>query len=155
MNNEIETSPVAIAETIARLFVNCQEKENRFVADFGVSLVEFRSLRILNEHHPLTVNQLAQKMALTSSRITRIIDGLVEKDLVVREGDRSDRRVYLLSLTPEGKKLAKHLNENYSKMHEEILSSIPAEKHQTLMEAINQLNDAVEEWLDRKRDLAG
>ncbi len=149
MNKKIKTSPVAIADTIARLFANCQEKESRFVADFGVSLVEFRCLRILNEHEQLTVNQLAQKMSLTSSRITRIIDGLVEKALVVRESGKSDRRVYLQRLTPEGKKLSDNLNQKYSNIHQEILSTIPAEKHQPLMEAINQLNDAVETWLNR------
>jgi DNA-binding MarR family transcriptional regulator len=140
---------VQIADLIALLFTNCQKKESRFVAKHEVSVVEFRCMRILYEFEQLTVNQCAEKMSLTSSRITRIIDGLVSKKIVNREISKTDRRFYDLSLTTKGIKLVKKINEDYAKIHKEILSTIPDEYYDSMLEGITQLNNAVERWLNK------
>ncbi len=140
---------VQIADLIAVLFTNCQKKESRFVAEHLVSVVEFRCMRILDEFDQLTVNQLAEKMSLTASRITRIIDGLESKGEVLRETSKSDRRVFDLSLSTKGKKNIKKLNEDYARIHKEILSTIPEQYHDTMVEGITQLNLAVEKWLGK------
>ncbi len=146
-----ETQPkmesAKLADIIGRLFVNCNEKENRHVAKYGVSIVEFRCLRTLYEHESLTVNQLAQKMSLTSSRVTRIVDGLVRRELVNRETGETDRRVYNLSLTNAGDNLAKKLIQNYNKIHEQIMKNIPLEYQSSMIQVLEQLNHAVEDWL--------
>lgn len=136
-----------LADIIGRLFVNCNEKENRHVAKYGVSIVEFRCLRTLHEYDSLTVNQVAQKMSLTSSRVTRIVDGLVRKKLVNRETGETDRRVYNLSLTGKGRDLAKKLILNYNKIHEQIMLNIPEEYQSSMIQVLEQLNHAVEDWL--------
>lgn len=141
---------VRLAEIISRLFINCNEKENRHVAKYGVSIVEFRCLRTLYEHESLTVNHLAQKMSLTSSRVTRIVDGLVRNELVNRETGETDRRVYNLSLTDAGEDLAKKLIQNYNKIHEQIMKNIPVEYQSSMIQVLEQLNHAVEDWLSTK-----
>ena len=145
--NKNQSLSVQLADITSRLFANCQEKEARHCSKFGVSIVEFRCLKILHEHEQLTVNQLAHEMSLTSSRITRIIDGLVSKQLVQRVGGVSDRRIYNLFLTPKGKKLTAELIQNYLKIHKEILDSIPATSQQQMVETLLKLNDALEQWL--------
>ena len=98
-----------LADITSALFTNCTEKENRHVAKYDISIAGFRCIKILYEIKEITVNQLAQKMSLTSSRITRIIDGLVAKNLVHRISGTNDRRIYNLSLTDKGNKLAENL----------------------------------------------
>ena len=142
--------PTQLSDITSRLFTNCQEKEARHVAKYGVSIVEFRSMRILYQYKKLTVNQLAQKMSLTSSRITRIIDGLVNKQIVIRTTGEKDRRVFYLSLTPKGEKLANDLIQDHNRIHEEILNNIPVESHQSMIEILKQLNKAVEVWLEEE-----
>jgi len=140
---------VELAEITSLLFANCNEKETRYAAKYGVSIVESRCIRKLHEKKQLTVNQLAQEMSLTSSRVTRIIDGLVAKKMVVRESGENDRRVYNLSLTPKGEKLAKELIEDHIKIHEEIIKKIPEEYHHSMIEILRRLNKAVEYWLEK------
>ena len=50
------TSSVELADIISVLFANCQVKENFHVAQFGVSIVEFRCLRILNKNSKIDCN---------------------------------------------------------------------------------------------------
>ena len=141
------TTSVELADIISVLFANCQLKENLHVTQFGVSIVEFRCLRILQGNPKITVNQLAHKMSLTSSRITRIVDGLVTKKLVDRVSGETDRRIYHLSLTQKGKKLIQEMLDKYVEMHEKILSKIPAEKKREILDCLKTLNEAVSNWL--------
>jgi DNA-binding MarR family transcriptional regulator len=139
-----------LAEIISRLFSNCHEKELRHVSKYGVSIVEFRCLRALYDRNGITVNALAREMSLTSSRVTRIIDGLVRKKLVTREIGTNDRRIYNLHLTPRGKSLSLEMIEDYRNIHEQILNKIPASQRAQMIENLKRLNGAVELWLEDK-----
>lgn len=138
-----------LAALIAELFSHCQEKEARLVNRFRVSIAESRSLRILGEHGVLTVNHLAQHMALSSSRVTRIIDRLVAKKMVLRETDASDRRIFNLSLTLTGTQMARELDAEYKKIHEEILALLPPPSHSSIFQSLKLLNQAVSAWLNQ------
>ena len=48
------------------------------------------------------VGGLAERLELSASRTSRLVDGLVRRRLVRRVGSRTDRRALLLSLTPKG-----------------------------------------------------
>ncbi len=86
-------------------------------------------------------------MSLTSSRVTRIVDSLVRKKLVIREIGAADRRIYNLYLTPRGKSLAIDLIDSYCTIHEQILNKIPTNQRQQMIENLHRLNEAVENWL--------
>ncbi len=81
---EKKSYSIQLVETTSLLFVNCNEKEFRHAVKYGLSALEFRCVRKLLEKGQLTVNQMAQKLSLASSRVTRIIDGLAAKKLVNR-----------------------------------------------------------------------
>lgn len=53
-------------------------------------------------HHPkgISVKELAEFTAVTPGAITQFIDALVQKGLVMREGDPADRRIVRLKVTP-------------------------------------------------------
>ena len=144
-----ENHSIELAEITSLLFSNCNEKEARLAAKFGVSSVESRCLRILFQQKELTVNQLAQELSLTSSRITRIVDGLVDKQLVQRSAGEKDRRVFHISLTATGEKLSADLHDDHIKIHTEIINNIPEKYHRTMFELLEKLNEAVEQWLEK------
>lgn len=144
-----KSNSVELAEITSLLFANCNEKESRHAAKYGLSAVEFRCVRKLFENGQLTVNQMAQELSLTSSRVTRIIDGLVTKKLVNRVSSKNDRRVFNLSLSPKGEKLAKDSIQDHIKIHEEIIKTIPEQYHQSIIEILRRLNEAVKTWLER------
>ncbi len=143
-----EPYAIQLAEISARLFNNCSEKEIQHVAKFGVSLAEFRCLKILFERGEVTVKELAQNMELTSSRITRIVDGLVDKNYVLRISGKNDRRTFHLSLTSKGNTISKKLIQHHQMIHEDIVKFIPEKDRKQLIQSLEVLNHAVEKWLD-------
>ncbi len=141
---------VEVAEITSLLFHNCQVKELKCARMHGISPIQSLYLRILHAKHGLTVNQLASEMKVTSGRITRITDSLVEKRLVVREVGENDRRIFNLHLTPTGKTLVPRILEDYEKIHESILSEFPEEHRSSLLTVLQFLNASVEKWISRK-----
>jgi len=96
---ELDRLADIMTELTLRLFQNCREREARHAQKFGVAIAEFRCLRILYIFKSLSMNQLAGKMGLTCSRLTRIVDGLVDKKLMKREMNQNDRRAINISLS--------------------------------------------------------
>ncbi|MCI0512891.1 MarR family transcriptional regulator [candidate division KSB1 bacterium] len=132
---------------IMQLFNQCHEKELRQVERFQISMSEYRGLCFLYEFPHLSVNQLAEKMQLTNSRITRIIDGLTSRGWVQRETGLTDRRINHLFLTSEGKKLAQALFQHRLESHRQILAHIPATDHESMLLYLEKLNAAMKLWL--------
>jgi DNA-binding MarR family transcriptional regulator len=51
----------------------------------------------------ISVKELAERLSVTPGAITQFVDPLVEKGLVVREGDTNDRRIVRLKLTEQAR----------------------------------------------------
>src|SRR5260370_19837810 len=66
--------------------------------DFGV-------LEAVLNKGPLPVNQIGQKVLLTSGSITTAVDRLERKGLVERKDSPEDRRARIVHLTARGRKL--------------------------------------------------
>jgi DNA-binding MarR family transcriptional regulator len=61
----------------------------------------------------ISVKDLAEQSSITPGAVTQFVDGLVERGLVSRESDPSDRRIVRLKLT----ELAKNQFEKFRKEH--------------------------------------
>ena len=107
-----------------KLACYCMRNQEKIAKNFGVSLAECRALEVFNGLHHLTAHGLAERMELGVSRITRIVDGLVKKKLAERTTDPRDRRVCLISLTSDGKKLAHNLHTHSIEQYREIISNL-------------------------------
>ncbi len=70
--------------------------------NLGLSSRQWRVLVVLNRLGPSTSGAVARMASLDHSQVSRASFELVEKGLVVQEGDAADRRRQVLSLTPAG-----------------------------------------------------
>ncbi|HKV62185.1 MAG TPA: MarR family transcriptional regulator [Candidatus Acidoferrum sp.] len=75
------------------------------LAETGIGDTDFRILEALLNKGPLPVNTIGPKVFLTPGSISTAVDRLVERGLVSRVESLEDRRVRVVSLTPNGKEL--------------------------------------------------
>jgi len=136
-----------LANLTFSLLANCQEKEVRLAEVHNLTQAEFRCLRLFGTDENLNNKQIAERMNLSPSRLTRIIDGLVEKEYINREIDPTDRRNMRVTLSRKGKQLVRQLNKAYINIHNEILEDIDISQHKPLIRAMDHLLTALEKWL--------
>ena len=77
---------------------------------------------------PVYMSELAKQLNVTPSRITRLVDSLVEKGYVVRSVSKQDRRKYKAEISKRGKKLNTQVNDELKQIHKEIVKALPNEK---------------------------
>jgi DNA-binding MarR family transcriptional regulator len=76
--------------------------------EFDLSPPQTLVLRLLDE--PTAIGELAQHMHCDNSNLTGIVDRLSERGLVERTRAPDDRRVRLIALTGEGRRVREELN---------------------------------------------
>jgi len=141
----------ALAEQMAdltyELLENCQLKIERTAEKLHLTVAEFKLLRSLQEDEMLSAGALAKRMGLSSSRITRIIDGLLKKGMVKKEAGGKDRRIVDIGLTQDGIAVRSQLKAMYVSVHEEIINLLPSDTGESVILAMEKLRLATQEWV--------
>ena len=75
----------------------------RYRRQFDLSIGEWRVIALIGEGGPLTHNRLARRSALDKAQMSRVVKGLVERDLIVRTSGSG--RTLSLSLSEKGAEL--------------------------------------------------
>ncbi len=133
-------------QQIVELIKKYQFRDRNQICCFGISVSQCYVLEALHTHGPLTMNELAKKMYLKISTMTRVVEQLVKKKYVRREEGLDDRRVRFINLTKQGRAIYKNAWENIFESEKVILKNIPAEHKAVLIDVLRKLNQAVSSW---------
>jgi len=98
-------------EALTQRFVEAVDYLNRQVHTFGLdewegldmTIPQIKTLVLLERSGPLRMGNIAGYLGRALSATTTVVDRLVEKGLVDRAWDPSDRRVVICHLTDQGK----------------------------------------------------
>jgi DNA-binding MarR family transcriptional regulator len=131
-------------ELITKLFQCCQERMQYQSEKFDLPDAELRCLSLFGKERYLTSTGIAQKMNLVKSRISKIVDGLIKKELIQRIKDPEDSRISLLSLTPLGQKKLHEIIEFLDEIHHSVLEQMAPEQRKTLLINLDLLKASME-----------
>jgi MarR family transcriptional regulator for hemolysin len=71
-----------------------------------LTVPQFRTLRFINRYPGVSLSDAAEHIGLTLPSMSKIVDGLVTRQLVVRQPHPEDRRRLTLSLTTSGRAMS-------------------------------------------------
>jgi DNA-binding MarR family transcriptional regulator len=143
---EPKDTALKMAELTIELLEDCQNKQERIAESLNLTISEFKALRHFKENTTIYAGNLAKKMDISNSRLTRIVDGLVKKNLVQRDLSLSDRRVMELKLTKEGRRTFKTLNEKYLQIQIEIIQYLSPGSAESVLNSLMNLHKALKLW---------
>ena len=111
-NKPLRTPGEVAAITILRTADVVRHAMERSLSSFGLSNEQYNVLRILRGagESGLPTLEISNRMLSRSPNITRLLDKLIAKKLARRSRPKEDRRVVIVSLTPQGLKLLAHLD---------------------------------------------
>jgi DNA-binding MarR family transcriptional regulator len=143
--NQASANQIVIFQgLIAKLFQCCQERLQYQCERFGLPDAELRCLSLFGEERYLTPKGIALKMNLVKSRISKIVSGLVQKELIQKISDPEDSRVTLLSLTAKGQSKLNDINEFLNDIHMEVLQQMESEQRKTMITNLELLKASME-----------
>ena len=94
----------------------------------------------------LSQRDLATRVGLTTSTVSRLVDQLVEKGWAERrvDPDSTDARIRLVALTPDGDHVAGQVLTARAQRFARLLDAVPPDKQSTVVEALHLLKAATD-----------
>lgn len=151
-----------------------EEELDRFIADVWISITRLMK-RIRHQGHdiseehdltgsqvfalwqirdsgPMTMGDLAEALAVTHGVATRMVDRLVEKGMLERSRDDSDRRVVLVSLSELGVSITTEVVESALQVFRNVFRSVRQSDREEYLSLLRRIEEAQEGALTRPEE---
>lgn len=113
-------------------------------ADLGLTMTQLRLLFLLRMEDGLSAGAIADRLGVTPSTLTRIMDRLVRHDLVRREEDCNDRRLVRHRLTDEARRTIEEMERFGRARMDRILARFSSQDLDRVVLALRDLSDALD-----------
>ena len=92
--------------------------------EYKITGTEFTLLKSFLDRDEWTATQLTDVLPVKAPRISRLVNGLVERGLLMRSVPRHDRRVVVLTLTDEGREIAADIHERVDEYQSRLMRDV-------------------------------
>jgi DNA-binding MarR family transcriptional regulator len=118
-----------------RTYDSLKMLEERVFSEFDLSAQQYNALRLLQTAHPGKLPTLAigRRLISRAPDITRMLDRLENRQLIVRERRPENRRVVEVAITSAGLGLLEQMQSAVSQMHADQLGHLSAIQQQELI----------------------
>lgn len=121
-----------------------RERSQYEAARFGLPAAELECLLHIGEERYVTPKDLARRMNVAKSRVSKIVSGLVQKKMAASVRDPKDQRVHLLSLTPKGRELYAELLTFKENIHRYVLADYAPHEREALLDMLEVLFNSMQ-----------
>ncbi|MEW5722229.1 MAG: MarR family transcriptional regulator [Thermodesulfobacteriota bacterium] len=133
-----------LQELMAEMMDCCQDKLVQQARRLGLPVAEMACLRLFGGQRYLTARDIALKLEVAKSRVTRLIGGLMDKGLAQRVEDPQDGRIKLISLTPAGMEKIRDINLLLEETHRRLLLQLTLEERRAVLASLELLRASLE-----------
>lgn len=106
------------------------------IKDIPISMTQLTCLNIINNQEQLTMSALAEELSMSNQQLTKVVDALVEFDMVERVYDTNNRRKIYAKITSKGKQLLTDLHQELDKKMAYLMRKFSEDEMDKLYECI-------------------
>jgi len=111
--------------------------------NIDISVSELGVLRYLFFNIKPSMSEMGKDLSIDSSTLTRIVDKLVKKNLVVRELDSEDRRVIRVNMSAKGRELGEKFKQKNKEKVKSVLRQMAPEERNTLLNLLETIHTRI------------
>ena len=130
-------------ELILAVKRKCQRNEEQIQTELGLSQAAFNALIVLDGKQQMVGHDFAERMGLSPSRGSRVLNALVTDGYVRTQLSPHDRRAILISLTDQGKRMRGRIYERTVACENRIRDNLKAESVQQIRDSLEMLEAAL------------
>ncbi len=112
-------------------------------AEVGLTPAQYGVLTVLAAEPGLDQTRLARALAFDKVTVMRVLKGLEERRLVLRERSSVSRRQMTVSLTPQGQEVLQAAREPAERAYQRLLSPLSQSQRSQLIELLQTLTDGL------------
>lgn len=135
---------------LARAYDSLASFVEQSVAKEGIGLSDFMVLEVLLHKGRMPISEIGEKVLLAAPSMTSAIDRLEKLGYVVRKNSKEDRRIRLVELTAEGRRLIGAMYERHAQSLEEITQVLSQAEKEQLRKLLKKWGLSVASQLEKK-----
>jgi DNA-binding MarR family transcriptional regulator len=139
------TQSIDVVRALGALIPRYQQWSSARIPTDGLSAARMRILVFLGTQGSAPMRALKEWCGTSATNITGLVDGLEAEGLVTRKVDPNDRRVTLITLTPEGDKRSRTDWGIYESRCAATFDSLSPEERTLLVQSLNKLYNLLTE----------
>ena len=114
---------------------------NKEILNTSCTLTESRILYEINERENCIANEIANDLNIDRSYMSRILNGFIKKELIIKTASTMDHRKQILSLTGKGQELLDEINKQSDVQIRELLSGLSYEDIAMIEKSMNIIQE--------------
>jgi len=119
----------------------------------GITRPQWRMLLLLAHIDGPSQSELADYLDVERITLCRMVDRLVESDMVERRADPTDRRIWRIYLTSKAMPLVDQLTVIGRQLEEELMRDVTPEDRSILLELLGRVRNRTRAMDDEQRDI--
>jgi DNA-binding MarR family transcriptional regulator len=149
LGEEEKSVTQAVYDMLKKTFLLLDDYDRHFFASYGLSPRQFWALQQLDEQQGRSMVDLSRVLLTDKSNVTAIVDRLEQAALAQRTPDARDRRVFLITLTPEGRRLRDAVCQAHEAHIRELISVVNSGHLYSLLEYLTKISANLEDHLEQ------
>ena len=144
-----QTSPTSFPETLGLI---CQLNslwstfETTILQQEQLNPAQLRLFNCIDNNTSISGKELAKKMGLSPSRASRVVESLVQKKLVQRINDTTDRRRCQITLSDWGRELKEKINKKNYRWQKQL-------QHQLSTQEVGDINSQLKKLINNLKTI--
>lgn len=134
MNKNILNSPIEVFTRM--MFSRVIERLAVVISEEDLSFSQVAALHIIDQSQEISIQDLSQRLNLSLSATSRLIDDLVKTDFLDRIEDPTNRRSKIVTLTKYGKDFLNKLSVERVKIVTTTATSLPSKISTKILSAL-------------------
>ena len=121
------------------LFINLQSHFKKNIKIPDLSFQQIIALLIVPEEG-IEMSELSNKLGIDNSTATRLVSGLINKNLIIKSKSKNDNRVRIVQLSQQGYEIQLRVELKIESLGKKFDYLIDASSHQEVVEFISSMN---------------
>jgi len=113
----------------------------RFWDERGLTMAQLRLMYTILVDGDQPVGDLAEKLSVRPPTVTGLTDRLIKQDLIVRVNDPSDRRVVIVRLTDEGRRVVGQIEAVSQAYFDRVFDEMGGERIEELIQLLEEFTE--------------
>ncbi len=138
-SKELGEAMLAVRRAMARDFMRAALQA---LGERDLTILQFGTLLLLEDGQERTVGALSEQIGRSMSATSRLVDQLVQRELLRRQEDPNDRRARRVTISPAGRKFLMTMMRRRAEAELKLMESLLPEEQRIVVRAMELLAGA-------------
>ncbi|MBP1745029.1 MAG: TrmB family transcriptional regulator [Firmicutes bacterium] len=136
---------IAVAKLLGQVVGSLKHGMMKGFESAGLTAPQGMIIGLLGKYEKMKISDISEKMGLSNSTVSGIIDRLEQRDIVIRERSEEDRRVVYVHLSEKAEDVCKGLSMKMNDNLENMMKKASPEDIEKIDEGLNILKKLLDD----------